>query len=458
MKTLKNRKLQHLNVSGNNSDDLIDSIRPQIENLLELRSLSWYKPLIVDEENLIGWIESTLKWLGKTHHFLGVLEGKAISIVDHKKNRIPDGVSETERSLYSFNLAIQLSCRKLDARNYAYDHVKNLENLQLNKVVSLLQSCRLSLTNDVVKLDACISLKILNLSGNELTTVSNLGLEKLESLQCLDLANNKISDSIKDLGKVFNKLQDLEILVLKGNPCMRAKQKRLSMIGGTPSKKGLHDAHSAKVVSLLVEMPITRQFDCNLRIVDREITVVERIKAWSSSGATETEINEGRAQMALFLRTPKGATPENLQSLDLDGMQIDNLLLHRYTRLTTLLLRGNSLQTLKTLGLENLPSLTVLDVRDNHLDMDEESLTKHAKCLINCKKLKYLGLWCPKFKHADSLARVSSIAKLARKRRSSLVSTSFRRNSGISLYEKLDETNKRGKKLMGSIANYFWKN
>ena len=176
------------------------------------------------------------KWL-QTHHFLGVLEGKAISIVNHKNNRIPDGASETEVSLYSFNLAIQLSCRKLDARNYAYDHVKNLENLRLNKVVSLLQSCRLSLTNDVVKLDACISLKILNLSGNELTTVSNLGLEKLESLQCLDLANNKISDSIKDLGKVFNKLQGLEILVLKGNPCMAAKQKRASLIGGTSSKK-----------------------------------------------------------------------------------------------------------------------------------------------------------------------------------------------------------------------------
>ena len=29
----KQKKLQHLNVSGNNSDDLIDSIRPQIENL-----------------------------------------------------------------------------------------------------------------------------------------------------------------------------------------------------------------------------------------------------------------------------------------------------------------------------------------------------------------------------------------------------------------------------------------
>ena len=67
--------------------------------------------------------------------------------------------SETEVSLYSFNLAIQLSHRKLDARNYAYDHVKNLENLQLNKVVSLLQSCRLSLKNDVVKLDACVKFK-----------------------------------------------------------------------------------------------------------------------------------------------------------------------------------------------------------------------------------------------------------------------------------------------------------
>ena len=76
----------------------------------------------------------------------------------------------------------------------------------------------------LLKLDACISLKILNLAGNELTTVSNLGLEKLKSLQCLDLANNKISDSIKDLGKVFNQLQDLEILALKGNPCMRANR------------------------------------------------------------------------------------------------------------------------------------------------------------------------------------------------------------------------------------------
>ena len=170
----------------------------------------------------------------------------------------------------------------------------------------------------------------------------------MKSLQCLDLANNKISDSMKDLGKIFNQLQGLEILVLKGNPCMAAKQKRASLIGGTPSKKKLQDANSVKLVNLLAEMPITRQFDCNLRVVDREITVVERIKAWKSSGATEAEINEGRPKWLCFKDT-KRATPENLQSLDLDGMQIDNLLLHRYTRLTTLLLRGNS-QTLKPLG------------------------------------------------------------------------------------------------------------
>jgi C-terminal processing protease CtpA/Prc/Leucine-rich repeat (LRR) protein len=234
-------KLRHLNIAGNGSDSLIENARPQILKLVKLRSLSICKSANMDDAAIRQLMGLTLKWLCKTHHHLGVIENLPVSINDHVKIRTPEGTSEDNSNKYALNLAIQFSYTKLESRNYDYysNNHELKENPNNEKVISLLHSCQLGLQNAVLKLEPLVNLKILNLAGNNLTTIVGLGFEKLINLKCLDLKNNNIDDTFDVFGGIINKLELLEILAIKGNPFFKieGKKRRGSVMGNTPSKK-----------------------------------------------------------------------------------------------------------------------------------------------------------------------------------------------------------------------------
>lgn len=61
-------------------------------------------------------------------------------------------------------------------------------------------------------------LRILDLSGNRITDVSNLS--SITSLQELDISNNSI-ESVSNISELVAQLPNLEVLVARGNPCER---------------------------------------------------------------------------------------------------------------------------------------------------------------------------------------------------------------------------------------------
>lgn len=60
----------------------------------------------------------------------------------------------------------------------------------------------------------------LNLSSNNLTTLSSIGIEKLKGLIILDASFNQIQDSSHEIARLVESVSSLQVLCIQGNPCM----------------------------------------------------------------------------------------------------------------------------------------------------------------------------------------------------------------------------------------------
>ena len=211
----------------------------------------------------------------------------------------------------------------------------------------------------------------------------------------------------------MNRLECLETLAIRDNPCMTVDIKartsrRMSVINSrksTPRRSSIVNRRQSmiaknddidestrlriKIVELLAHIPKTRLYDNLLRIVDIEIRVKDRLQAWKTAGGDAAAIEEVRPKMALFLRTNK-KNDKAVKDLDLDAMELrDNILekLSKFMNLSTLRMRGNKIVKFELLDFRCFPNLKVLDVRDNLMDMRPPSLSKYIKQLEPCQNL-----------------------------------------------------------------------
>lgn len=197
-----------------------------------------------------------------------------------------------------------------------------------------------------------------------------LGLEQLRFLRMLDVSHNSINNGLTDLGEMLNGMEALEVFVIRGNPCMKK-----------------YDAARETLIGSIRRM---REVTCNLRVIDTDVHIGERVSAWRKSGGTEEETEHLRAQAALYLRTPRISIPESVLTLDLDGLDLKHVELSEFRSLKKLKLRSNRLMTLENLGLWTMVDLEVLDLRDNYLPNAE--LEKFSHYIENLHNLKYIGL------------------------------------------------------------------
>lgn len=111
-----------------------------------------------------------------------------------------------------------------------------------------------------------------------------------------------------------------------------------------------------------------------------------------------------RGDIAVHMRAPIGVPPEGVQSLNLEHMGLEDVRLGRYTSLTKLRLRGNDFTSLEGLGLDALPSLRALDLRDCHLDLSNdhaaELVLSHVAGMAN---LEFIGLAGNRTVHVHTL-------------------------------------------------------
>ena len=391
-------KLRHLNLSGN-AICLADNIDAKIQCLTALRSLSLLSAKRLQLNELDKFIVSMISSLSESHHFLGVVESKLVDIRVHTECR-GFGRNDEEKRLYSFALSAIYSCMSFEKRCYKYDNVLAFSGIQFASAISMIYSHNLNLSELHLHLAKFTNVEALNLSGNQIGTVVGIGLESLKKLRCLDLHQNCIKDAFDTIGKIFDHLRGLEILAVRENPFMEidlsqenVTRRSTTLLESKKDKnKRSRTIHMSRL-ALLRSIPHTKDYNCPLRFIDVELTVNDRMAAWDFDPEMETN----RSSMAIFLATPRGQAREGIETLCLDAMGLKSVELSPFQALRHLRLRGNFMTTnsFKSVGWENLIRLEVLDLRENDLSMDFESLGQVVSHLRCCRNLIYLGLWCP---------------------------------------------------------------
>jgi Leucine-rich repeat (LRR) protein len=389
-------KLKHLDLSGN-SKVLAVNVRFCVNQLFKLESFSVRYKKTASKEETVSIIEDTLLWLGKTHHFLAYVESNVVPVSCHAKHRIADA---KHREKYSFVLSAIYSLERISGRSFKCESVLAYKSINCDAVKYMVHSHHLCLCASHISVTQFKNIEVLNLSGNRIADITNIGFDALKRLKCLDLSKNTIRMKLQDFGKVINKLNNLQLLAVRGNPFVEisgAKKKRRSSLflrdGGEKDIQEAEDNTAMEKfhVALLHYIVNSKKHNFPLRVIDTELTVTERMMAWKN----EPKIETVRAPMALFLSTPPGTKPKEMKQLLLDDTGLSEINLSRYVNLTCLRLRRNKLTSVHLLKLKVMLSLEVLDLRDNLFPMKRVPLTVIVQEIKGLKRLKYLGVWCP---------------------------------------------------------------
>ena len=195
----------------------------------------------------------------------------------------------------------------------------------------------------------------LDLAHNQITDIRVLRLTELPALTALDLHDNHIKNSLEEIAEVMDGLYALEAIALRQNPAVHSAAQRRQ---------------------LLLLLDCLDRPRCHLQMVDTPLTIPERFTLLGERAASRMPDNDAtRFQVAIFQRSlPRKACeqPELIEELDLSGLEVESLLdLRPFTNLRRLLLRDNRLRSWAQIEQSfpsTLPSLRVLDVRNNEID------------------------------------------------------------------------------------------
>lgn len=315
--------------------------------LTELRRVDFAPdPEKVTEKKWFRWVVA----LVPHNSYLTAVQGRVPTFAERVEGAKKPPLSLSGAALEQYRLELAITCSATPPSDRAYLPADCKPDVQFRPrdVRELLRLAGLGLVDGVLNLAPFEGLEKLNLAGNKLRDVSDVGLEKLPRLRLLDLRDNQLRTKPSALGRLFNGMPALEAVAVRGNPVTKRLQRaRIEIIGS---------------------MPRMGEVECELRVIDSEVTVSERVEALRKAGKGKDEAEKLRANIALRLRTPRGAEPASVRTLNLDDMELYSIDLSAYTELRVLRLRGNMLRVLHGLGLEHMPNLLAFDARDNPLD------------------------------------------------------------------------------------------
>ncbi|KAJ3450828.1 protein phosphatase 1 regulatory subunit sds22-related [Anaeramoeba flamelloides] len=265
---------------------------------------------------------------------------------------------------YKFYLAVQTCKIPVEHRTTHYTQVRpgnHYDPMQIRKLINL-SGLHLS----EVGLDFSIfqNLEELNLSDNNITDLFKLKLDNLYHLKILDLSNNQINNQIDRIASWIDQMSSLEVLCLRGNPCLKNKTNRKLLIGSIKSM---------------------REITSRLRVLDTEITISERVEGWKAQGASEEQCNDLRFKATLYIRLPKDllSKPSRVKKLNLSNAELSLIDISEFKNLKRLNLQNNKITSIRDIiGIEKLTKLKVLDLRRN-LISDENSIVELIKKLPN---------------------------------------------------------------------------
>eukprot|EP00698_Gefionella_okellyi_P022880 TRINITY_DN7670_c0_g1_i1.p1 TRINITY_DN7670_c0_g1~~TRINITY_DN7670_c0_g1_i1.p1 ORF type:complete len:2182 (-),score=499.73 TRINITY_DN7670_c0_g1_i1:26-6466(-) len=292
-----------------------------------------------------------------THPRLCAVDKKLITIEErldcHRKL-----LSPLDLDAYRFGLGVLLDVVKPSKRTgFAPADVKIGKQYDPLTITKLWRMNGHGLMSVNARLTVFPNLEEINLSNNRITDLYAMGLHELPKLRILDVSNNKIDYTMQELAEFIDEMPAIEILVLKGNPCMVTPLDRQDLLS---HMKCLHDV------------------DCKLRILDTEIDINERVEAWKLTAGRRKESPEVlRFKFTLSTRVDHSLAVDKITALNLNNAKLQLADLRLLVNLEVLLLCGNEFSSTKKIaGLQGgLPRLQYLDLRRNKLKQMIEIIT-----------------------------------------------------------------------------------
>jgi dynein assembly factor 1, axonemal len=126
-------------------------------------------------------------------------------------------------------LEAQTEVRSLYLQENVFDVIEGLESMKDLDTLNLSKNYITKIEN----LSHCKALNSLNLAHNKISTASGIEhILEIPTLQTLDIQHNKLnSDDGEDILNILEKMPDLRVLYLMGNPCVKSiKNYRRSII------------------------------------------------------------------------------------------------------------------------------------------------------------------------------------------------------------------------------------
>jgi len=244
-------------------------------------------------------------------------------------------------------------------RQYKPDSVKALLETSNCGLVSNQYLCFRSFT----------ALYEIDLSFNNITSITGLGFENHPSLRFIDISNNSINDKLKHIGRLIDSIPNLEMFSIRNNPCMTVDNSRKVLI-----------SHIQRVGS----------FDDCFRTLDFEISPIDIVESrtWPSE-TTKQQKRQSLFLYALKARIPLGVSVRSITELNLRDCSLYTLSLNKFVSLKNLYVSDNRIRSIDNLsGLDQLQNLEILDFRRNNI----AEIETFAQIISMLPSLKNLGI------------------------------------------------------------------
>jgi Leucine-rich repeat (LRR) protein len=366
--------LRVLILNGNSSLDLKKTLM-QFSPMKHLEAVSLFNP---DHKmrSLPTYRIDALRAIVFNNRAFCALDGFPVSVEERVQAHNTDG-SEVRTHVYRSRLCIVQNVLGEKNRAFHPDEVTPGVVYQPEQVQELPFMARLCIVHSFAfpslhDIRLFVNLLKLNIKGNKIKTLHNMGLENLSKLVVFDFTENEVSDKIKDVAGILNSMASLSILACRKNPFMESASDRITLIG------------------LLSRM---HDINCSFRVVDTEVTVEERVTGWRHIGRDERTCEQLRYKATLYLSTPPNTPLNEVVTLNLESSLLKELDVSAYSGLKFLYLRRNRLDQLDSTGISTLFELEEIDLRDNSLRNLENVLKQFNRLLL----LKSIGLSGNKF-------------------------------------------------------------
>lgn len=232
----------------------------------------------------------------------------------------------------------------------------------------------------------------LNLSHNEITSLTDLKLEKCKKLRRVDLSFNNINERLADIANIIDSIPSLEMISLHDNPFYTKAGRRKI----TPEKARQYLIES--LGRLKTDPKSTDEANDPFRVLDYEITPEEIILANPKFRDKSTrKRNKISFYQSLKTRAPSGIDYNDITEINLNECGLKYVDFSECPNLVKLYLANNKLDDNYDQNgykcfkcMEIMKKLEILDLRNNRIT--EPDLPAYLiRCLESLKNLGILG-------------------------------------------------------------------